>query len=108
MAYWRRNSSWIVSNAQKYCNSVIHRVRIYKFYFCFGEGVGGDAANLISKMENISYAEAKKIVDGEVSLQEDMMQMLDSVAVKDDVDYADQLNFSISKNCRDLMTKVSR
>ena len=72
-------------------------------WFCFGEGIGGDTANLISKMEGISYAEAKKRVDGEISLQEDMTQMLDSVAVKDEVDYADQLNFCISKNCRDLM-----
>lgn len=72
-------------------------------YFCFGEGIGGDTANFLSKMENISYAEAKKLVDGEVSLKEDVCQMLDSVAAIEEEDFADQLNFSISKYCRDLM-----
>jgi|SRR5579872_862787 len=72
-------------------------------YFCFGEGIGGDTANFLSKMEGISYAEAKKLVDGEVSLQENVKQMLDSVAVKEEEDYSDQLNFSVSKYCRDLM-----
>src|SRR5579863_3358076 len=72
-------------------------------YFCFGEGIGGDAANFVSKMEGISYAEAKKIVDGEISLSEDVGQMLDSVAVVDETDYGDQLNFAVSKYCRDLL-----
>jgi DNA primase len=72
-------------------------------YFCFGEGIGGDTANFLSKMENISYAEAKKLVDGEISLQEDVCQMLDSVAAIEEENYADQLNFSVSKYCRDLM-----
>ncbi|MGH7974941.1 MAG: CHC2 zinc finger domain-containing protein [bacterium] len=72
-------------------------------YFCFGEGIGGDTANFLSKMENISYAEAKKLVDGEVSLIEDVGQMLDSVAVLDQVNYGEQLNFAVSKYCRDLL-----
>ena len=72
-------------------------------YFCFGEGIGGDAANLLSKMEGISYAEAKKIIDGEVNLKEDVFQMLDSVAAIDEEDCADKLNFAVSKYCRDLM-----
>jgi DNA primase len=72
-------------------------------YFCFGEGIGGDTANFLSKMEGISYAEAKKLVDGEVSLKEDINQMLDSVAAIEEENYADQLNFSVSKYCRDLM-----
>lgn len=72
-------------------------------YFCFGEGIGGDVANFISHMDNISYAEAKKIVDGEISFQEDFTQMLDSAAVIDDINYAVQLNFSVSKYCRDLL-----
>ena len=72
-------------------------------YYCFGEGIGGDTANFISKMEGISYAEAKKLVDGEISLTEDVTQMLDSVAVVEEIDYTDQLNFAVSKHCRDLM-----
>lgn len=72
-------------------------------WFCFGEGIGGDTTNFVSKMEGISYQEAKKLVDGEISLKEDITQMLDSVAVVEEVDYADQLNFSVSKYCRDLM-----
>ncbi len=72
-------------------------------YFCFGESIGGDTANFVSKMEGISYTEAKKLVDGEVSLIEDVGQMLDSVSVVDGIDYADQLNFSVSKYCRDLI-----
>lgn len=72
-------------------------------YFCFGEGIGGDTANFLSKMEGISYNDAKKIVEGEVSLQENVKQMLDSVAVQEEEDYSDQLNFSVSKYCRDLM-----
>ena len=79
---------------------------VYEFtdsYFCFGEGIGGDTANFISHMENISYAEAKKIVDGEISFQEDFTQMLDAASVVEEVDYANELNFSVSKYCRDLM-----
>jgi hypothetical protein len=72
-------------------------------WYCFGESIGGDTASFLAKMENISYAEAKKLVDGEVSLIEDVTQMLDSVAVVDDVDYSDELNFSVSKYCRDLI-----
>jgi CHC2 zinc finger len=72
-------------------------------YYCFGEGIGGDAANFVSKMEGISYAEAKKIVDGEISLTEDVGQMLDSVAVLEHIDYGEQLNFAVSKHCRDLL-----
>lgn len=72
-------------------------------WFCFGESMGGDTACFLAKMENISYTEAKKLVDGEVSLIEDVGQMLDAVAVIDDVDYADELNFAVSKYCRDLM-----
>lgn len=72
-------------------------------WFCFGEGIGGDTANFLSKMEGISYSDAKKIIEGEVSLQENVKQMLDSVAVKEEEDYSDQLNFSVSKYCRDLM-----
>jgi len=72
-------------------------------YFCFGEGVGGDTANFLVRMKGISYTEAKKLVDGEISFQEDFTQMLDSVAVQEEMDYADELNFSISKYCRNLM-----
>lgn len=72
-------------------------------YFCFGEGIGGDTANFISHMENISYAEAKKLIEGEVSFQEDFNSMLDSASVVDEVNYAIQLNFSVSKYCRDLL-----
>lgn len=72
-------------------------------YFCFGESIGGDTANLVSKMEGISYTEAKKLVDGEVNLKEDIFQMLDSRAAIEENNYADQLNFSVSKYCRDLM-----
>jgi DNA primase len=72
-------------------------------YFCFGEGIGGDTANLLSKMEGISYAEAKKLVDGEVNFKEDISQMLDSVGAIEEINYVDQLNFSVSKYCRDLM-----
>lgn len=72
-------------------------------YFCFGEGIGGNTASFISKMEGISYAEAEKIVNGEISLKEDVLQMLDSVAAIEEEDCAEKLNFSISKYCRDLM-----
>jgi len=74
-------------------------------YFCFGEGIGGDTANFLSKMEGISYAEAKKLVDGEISLKEDVFQMLDSAGVIEEENYAEKLNFSVSKYCRDLMLK---
>src|SRR5690349_7717939 len=69
-------------------------------FFCFGESIGGDAANFVSKMNGISYAEAKKIVDGEASLVEDVEQMLDSASVIDQPDYSLQLNFAVSKYCR--------
>ena len=72
-------------------------------YFCFGEGEGGDAAHFVSRMENVSYAEAKKIVDGEASLTEDVTALLDSASVIDQIDYGEQLNFAVSKYCRDLM-----
>lgn len=72
-------------------------------YFCFGEGIGGDTANFLSKMEDISYAEAKKLVDGEIDFKEDISQMLDSVGVIEETNYAEQLNFSVSKYCRDRM-----
>jgi DNA primase len=72
-------------------------------YFCFGEGIGGDVANFISHMDGISYAEAKKIVDGEVSFQEDFGMLMDAAAVIDEVDYSAQLNCSVSKYCRDLL-----
>ena len=54
-------------------------------------------------MENISYAEAKKRVEGEVSFQEDFTSMLDSASVVDEINYAAQLNFSVSKYCRELL-----
>jgi hypothetical protein len=60
-------------------------------YFCFGESIGGDTANFISHME------------GEVSFQEDFNMMMDSASVVDTADYAAQLNFSVSKYCRDLL-----
>ena len=72
-------------------------------YFCFGEGIGGDTANFLSRMKGISYAEAKKLVDGEISFQEDFTQMLDAASVHEEVDCASELNFSLSKYCRDLM-----
>jgi hypothetical protein len=72
-------------------------------FFCFGESIGGDTANFISHMEGISYAEAKKLVDGEVSFQEDFNMLLDSASVIDEHDYGVQLNFSVSKYCRDML-----
>lgn len=72
-------------------------------YFCFGEGIGGDAIHLVMHMENLPFAEAKKLVEGEVSFQEDMTQLLDSASVIDEVNYATQLNFAVSKYCRDLL-----
>lgn len=72
-------------------------------YFCFGESVGGDVASFISKMDGISYAEAKKIVDGETTIAEDIGQALDYASVIVSEDYGAQLNFAVSKYCRDLM-----
>ena len=72
-------------------------------YFCFGEGVGGDAVNFLSRMEHISYAEAKKRMDGDTSFQEEFEQMMDAGSVKEEVDYLHQLNSSASKICRDIM-----
>lgn len=72
-------------------------------YFCFGEGDGGDTARFVSRMENISYAEAKKIVQGDASVIEDVTQMLDSVSVVEQEDYGAQLNFAVSKICRELL-----
>ena len=74
-------------------------------YFCFGESIGGDVANLISRMEGISYAEAKQRIQGDTNTLEEITQTLDGMAVKDEVDYRDELNFSVSKYCRDLMLK---
>jgi hypothetical protein len=72
-------------------------------YFCFGESIGGDTANFISRMEGISYAEAKDRIKGDTNLLEEITETLDGLSVKDEINYADELNFSISKYCRDLM-----
>lgn len=74
-------------------------------YFCFGESVGGDVANFISRMEGISYAEAKQRLKGDTSVLEEIEQTLDGLHVKDEIDYSDELNVSISKYCRDLLYK---
>lgn len=72
-------------------------------WFCYGEGEGGPPEHFVARMENISITEARKIVQGEVSVVEDITQMLDSVAVVDQPDYGMQLNFAVSKYCRDLL-----
>lgn len=72
-------------------------------YFCFGESVGGDAANFISRMEGISYAEAKQRISGDTNTMTEIVEILDGLHVKDEVNYNEQLNFAVSKFCRDLI-----
>lgn len=74
-------------------------------YFCFGESVGGDAANFLSRMEGISYKEAKERITGNSDTLSVITETLDGMHVVDEVDYSDELNITVSKYCRDLLYK---
>lgn len=72
-------------------------------WFCFGESIGGDYISFLSRIEGISYREAKEKIQGNANILQEVTEYLDGMAVKDEEDFSKQLNFSISKYCRDLM-----
>ena len=72
-------------------------------WFCFPCSVGGDIYNLYSRFKGCSYRVAKEAIDGDTNVLEEITQTLDGIGVKDEKDYASELNFSLSKYCRDLM-----
>lgn len=72
-------------------------------WFCFGESIGGDIYSFYSRLHNVSYRVSKETLDGNNDLLEECVQLLDGLNVKDEIDYRDELNFSVSKYCRDLM-----
>jgi hypothetical protein len=72
-------------------------------YFCFPCSFGGDVYNFYSKFKGCSYKVAKEALDGNVDTLVEIGEYLDGLSAKDEVDYASELDFSISKYCRDLM-----
>ena len=72
-------------------------------YFCFPCSVGGDVYNFYSRFKGCSYRAAKEAINGNVDTLVEIGEYLDGLNVKDEVDYASELNFSLSKYCRDLM-----
>lgn len=72
-------------------------------WFDFGMSIGGDCAAFLARWKNISYRQAKEQLEGDTETLEIIQQTLDGLNVKDEVDYRDQLNFSISKWARDKM-----
>ena len=72
-------------------------------WFCFGESIGGDIYSFYSRLKGTSYRAAKEAIDGDTNLLEEVLQTLDGLAVREEKDYGEQLNFSISKRARDLM-----
>jgi hypothetical protein len=72
-------------------------------WFDFGMSMGGDAASFIAKLEGISYKAAKEKLEGDTEVLEIITQTLDGLAVKEEVDYSDELNMSVSKTCRDII-----
>lgn len=74
-------------------------------WFDFGMSMGGDAASFIAKLEGISYKAAKEKLEGDTEVLELITQTLDGLSVRDEVDYSNELNISVSKTCRDIMLK---
>jgi DNA primase len=72
-------------------------------YFCYPCSFGGDVYNFYSKFKGCSYKAAKEALDGNVDTLVEIEEYLDGLNVKDEKDYRDELNFSISKYCRYLM-----
>ena len=72
-------------------------------YYCYPCGVGGDIYNFVSKFKGISYRASKELLDGDSTLQEDCTMLLDGLHIKEEIDYSQELNMSVSKYCRDLM-----
>jgi DNA primase len=74
-------------------------------YFCFPCSFGGDVYNFYSKFKGCSFRQAKEALDGDTNVLEEITMTLDGLNVKDEKDYKDELNFAVSKYCRDLMYK---
>lgn len=74
-------------------------------YFCFPCGMGGDVYNFVSKFKQISYRAAKEFIDGNTDKLEEITQLLDGIGVKDEIDFSKELNFAVSRYCRDLLYK---
>lgn len=72
-------------------------------WFCFGESIGGDHISFVSRLEGISYRAAKEKLEGNIDKLTEMVEMLDGLSVKDEIDYSAQTNFALSKYTRDLM-----
>ena len=76
-------------------------------YFCFPCSFGGDVYNFYSKFKGCSFRQAKEALDGDTNVLEEITMTLDGLNVKDEKDYRDELNFAVSKYCRDLMYQHS-
>ena len=72
-------------------------------YFCFPCSFGGDVYNFYSKFKGCSFRQAKEALDGNVDVLNEIVETLDGLSVRDEIDYRDELNFAVSKYCRDLM-----
>jgi DNA primase len=72
-------------------------------WFCFGESIGGDIYSFYSRLKNCSYYASKEALDGDTNLLEEVTMTLDGLSVVDEKDYGQELNFALSKFCRDLM-----
>jgi DNA primase len=72
-------------------------------WFCFGESIGGDIYSFYSRLKGCSYRVSKEALDGSSNVLEEIVQTLDGIGVVDEKDYRDELNFAVSKYCRDLM-----
>jgi len=75
-------------------------------WFCFACSDGGDVTSFVARIENISYAEAKKkLAEAKVDLDE-LQQKIDGLAVEDEpMMFNDDLNAFISRYCRDYLYK---
>jgi DNA primase len=74
-------------------------------WFCFGESIGGDIYSFYSRLKNCSYRASKEALDGNVDTLVEITETLDGLSVRDEKDYRDELNFAVSKYCRDLLYK---
>jgi len=75
-------------------------------YFCFACNEGGDIASFVAKIENISYGEAKKRIEGVHVELEELQSKLDGVQVETDlVLFNDELNVLVSKMCKKFLQK---
>jgi hypothetical protein len=74
-------------------------------YFCYPCSMGGDMYNFYSRFKECSYRQAKEAIDGNTNTLQEIEEYLDGLHIKEEVDYSDELNMSVSKTCRDIMYK---